>query len=206
MLTTTERNGKNNFLPNALMKLYVKNMVCNRCIKVVGEELEKLGFTVKDIILGEVEIEETLEETDREKISEALEKEGFELIADPKVKIIEDIKTSVIEVIQKYNDVRLEEINFSQYLSDKLGREYSYLSALFSKTEGITIEHFVILQKIEKVKELLKYGELTLSEISYDLGYSSVQHLSRQLKNVTGFTATKLKKNLKNFRKPLDSV
>jgi AraC-like DNA-binding protein len=181
-------------------------MVCNRCIKVVGEELEKLGFTVHDIVLGEVEIAETIEETDRKKISEALEKEGFELIADPKVKIIEDIKTSVIEVIQKYNDVRLEEINFSDYLSRKIGKEYSYLSALFSKTEGITIEHFIILQKIEKVKELLKYGELTLSEISYDLGYSSVQHLSRQLKSVTGFTATELKKNIENLRKPLDSV
>ncbi|NOX16659.1 MAG: helix-turn-helix domain-containing protein [Chlorobi bacterium] len=188
------------------MKLYIKNMVCNRCVKVVGETLEKLGFTVRDIILGEVEIAETPEDAEREKISEALEKEGFELIADPKVKIIEDIKTSVIEIIQRYSDVRLEEMNFSDYLSKKLEKEYSYLSALFSKTEGMTIEHFVILQKIEKVKELLKYGELTLSEIAYDLGYSSVQHLSRQLKNVTGFTATELKKNLKNLRKSLDSV
>ncbi len=181
-------------------------MVCNRCIKVVRDELSKLGYTVNDIILGEVDIDENPDESERKVIGEALEKEGFELIADPKIKIIEDIKTSVIEVIQRYNDVRLEEINFSKYLSDKLNKEYSYLSSLFSKTEGMTIEHFVILQKIEKVKELLKYGELTLSEIAYDLGYSSVQHLSRQLKNVTGFTATELKRNLKNLRKSLDSV
>ncbi len=187
-------------------KLFVKNMVCPRCIKVVGEELHKLGLTVKEIELGEVLVEEDGSQIPYDKVKEALQKEGFELLEDSKGRIIEAIKTEIISLIQKYKDENLEQIVFSQYLSKKLNRDYSQLSTLFSRMEGITIEHFVIKQKIEKAKELLKYGEMTLSEIAYFLGYSSVAHLSRQFKQITGMTASEFKNNLKNLRNSIDKV
>lgn len=187
-------------------KLYIKNMVCPRCIKVVKEELEKLGIEIISIELGEVQIGQNVSTLNLDNVKTVLEKEGFELIEDTKAKLIDSIKTEIISIIQKYKDEDLEKLNFSKYLNDKFNKDYNYMSSLFSKTEGITIEHYIILQKIEKAKELLKYGELTLSEIAYRLGYSSVQHLSRQFKQVTGLTASKFKNNIKNLRKPLDSV
>ncbi|GBD86536.1 DNA-binding transcriptional regulator AraC [bacterium BMS3Abin03] len=186
--------------------LFVKNMVCGRCIRVVREDLENLGVEIKSIILGEVETAKPLTQLPINRISETLQQSGFELIEDNKAKIIEKIKKEIISAIQQYEKVNLEEINFSSYLSDKLNKDYPYLSYLFSKTEGITIEHFVIMQKIEKAKEFLKYGELTLSEIAYWLGYSSVQHLSRQFKNITGFTASQYKSNINSHRKSIDKV
>lgn len=181
-------------------------MVCPRCIKVVREELEKLEFTVKSIILGEVEIEDQNDKLPLELISKVLNENGFELIEDSKAKIIERIKNEIISAIQQYEDIDLETINFSQYLSDLLNKDYHYLSSLFSKTEGITIEHYIILQKIEKTKEFIKYGVLTLSEIAYKLGYSSVQHLSRQFKSSTGMTASEFKNSQNSLRKPIDSI
>lgn len=181
-------------------------MVCPRCIKVVREEIEKLGIKIQSIILGEVEVEQLKEALPLEKISKILKENGFELIEDEKAKIIERIKTEIISVIQKYNEINLETTNFSKFLNEKLSLDYHYISSLFSKTEGITIEHYIILQKIEKAKELLKYGELTLSEISYQLGYSSVQHLSRQFKNSTGMTASQFKNDQTNLRKTLDTI
>ncbi len=186
--------------------LYIKNMVCPRCIKVVQEELEKLGVTVLSIVLGEVETAEPRDELPLQIISEVLKENGFELIEDSKSKVIEQIKNEIISAIQQYEKIDLDGINFSKYLSDRLIKDYNYLSSLFSKTEGITIEHYIILQKTEKAKELLKYGEYTLSEIAYQLGYSSVQHLSRQFKNVTGMTASMFKTNINNLRKPIDSI
>ena len=186
--------------------LYIKNMVCPRCIKVVEEELEKLGIRILSINLGEVETELPKEKLPLQQISKILKENGFELIEDTKVKIIEQIKNEIISAIQQYEKIDLESINFSKYLSDKLIKDYHYLSSLFSKTEGITIEHYIILQKTEKAKELLKYGEFTLSEIAYQLGYSSVQHLSRQFKNVTGMTASQFKNNQNNLRKTIDSI
>jgi AraC-like DNA-binding protein len=186
--------------------LYIKNMVCPRCIKVVREELEKLGITVLSVILGEVETAEPRNKLPLQKISEVLEENGFELIEDSKSKIIENIKNEIISAIQQYKEVDLERVNFPELLSKNSGKDYHYLSSLFSKIEGITIEHYVILQKIEKAKELLKYGELTLSEIAYSLGYSSVQHLSRQFKKATGMTASQFKSNQSNLRKGLDSI
>ena len=191
---------------NLTHTLFVKNMVCPRCIKVVREELEKLGIEIKSIILGEVETKQSKDQLPLDKISGILYNNGFELIEDNRSIIIEQIKTEIISAIQQYEKVELDKINYSTLLSDKLNKDYPYLSSLFSKTEGITIEHFIILQRIEKAKELLKYGELTLSEISYQLGYSSVQHLSRQFKKVTGLTASQFKSNLSNIRKPLDQV
>jgi len=186
--------------------LYIKNMVCPRCIRVVREELEKLGVKIKSIILGEVETKQSKDQLPLDKISGILYNNGFELIEDNRSIIIEQIKTEIISAIQQYEEIELDKINFSTLLSDKLKKDYPYLSSLFSKTEGITIEHFIILQRIEKAKELLKYGELTLSEIAFQLGYSSVQHLSRQFKNVTGLTASQYKDNLTNLRVTIDSI
>lgn len=181
-------------------------MVCPRCIKVVSDELEKLGIAIKSIILGEVETELPKILLPLQQISEVLALNGFELIEDEKSKIIERIKNEIISAIQQYEEFDLEKTNFSKFLSDTINKDYNYLSSLFSKTEGITIEHYIILQKIEKAKEFIKYGQLTLSEISYKLGYSSVQHLSRQFKNITGMTASEFKNNQNNMRKPIDSV
>ena len=186
--------------------LYIKNMVCPRCIKLVQEELEKLGIKILSINLGEVETVQPLEKLPLQQISKMLKENGFELIEDAKVKIIEQIKNEIISAIQQYEKIDLVNINFSKFLSDKLIKDYHYLSSLFSKTEGITIEHYIILQKTEKAKELLKYGEFTLSEIAYQLGYSSVQHLSRQFKNITGMTASQFKNNQNNLRKTIDSI
>ncbi len=186
--------------------IYIKNMVCPRCIKVVREELDKLGVKVLSVILGEVETAEPKEKLPLQKISEVLKENGFELIEDSKTKIIETIKNEIISSIQQYKNIDLESVNFSKVLSSKTEKDYHYLSSLFSKVEGITIEHYIISQKIEKVKELLKYDELTLSEISYSLGYSSVQHLSRQFKNITGMSASQFKNNGDNLRKTIDSI
>jgi len=181
-------------------------MVCPRCIKVVREELENLGYTIKNIKLGEVELSERENEIDLKMIKERLHKEGFELIEDSKSKLVDAVKTEIINVIQKYKEEDLEKIVFSKYLREQLGKDYFTLSSLFSKMEGITIEHFIIMQKIEKAKELLRYGEMTLSEIAYELGYTSVQHLSNQFKKVTGITASQFKKDIDNLRISIDSI
>ena len=187
-------------------KIFIKNMVCPRCIKVVREELEKLGVSIKSVTLGEVETELPVNELPIKEIEKILAENGFELIDDRNSKLIEQIKNSVISVIQKYENEDLNKINFPQFISKKVNKDYNSLSSLFSKNEGITIEHFIILQKIEKVKEYLKYNELTLSEIAYKLGYSSVQHLSRQFKKSTGLTATEFKNDHSIHRKSIDSV
>ena len=166
-------------------------MVCPRCIKVVKEELEKLGLNPIIVNLGVAEIpyEGPLP---MDKIRQALEVNGFEILQDKNSALVEKIKGSIIDLI--YNDkLHYMRENFSYYLSKLLMKEYSSLSNLFSSTEGITIEKYFILQKIERVKELLVYDELTLSEISYKLGYSSVQALSNQFKKVTGLNPSYFK-------------
>ena len=185
--------------------LHIKNMVCNRCIKVVREELTDLGFTIESIELGEVKLNEQLSEKDAGKIRQVLADNGFELIDDKKSWIINRIKTLIIEYIH-HDREKPDFVNISDFLAREIAYDYSYLSNLFSSVEGQTIEHFLILQKIEKVKELLVYDELTLNEISYQLGYSSVQHLSLQFKKVTGLTPSHFKKIKKKKRKPLDQI
>lgn len=183
--------------------LSIKNMVCDRCIRVVKEELEKLHYAVKDIKLGQVSIEAKLS-IDHEAIKTALEQSGFELLEDKKVQLVERIKNLVVELI--HHSEESVKTTYSEYLSAELGKDYSYLSNLFSSVENITIEKYIILQKIEKVKELLVYDELTLSEISYRLGYSSVAHLSSQFKQTTGFTPTAFKQQKSKPRKALDRI
>lgn len=180
-------------------------MVCNRCIKVVKEEFEKLGIKIEEIELGRVSVSKNITNNQLSSITEVLYKNGFELIDDKKSKIIDKIKTLIIEKIHHTKDIA-ESINSSDFISREIGYDYSYLSKLFSSVEGITIEKYIINQKIEKTKELLVYNELSLSEISYQLGYSSVQHLSNQFKKITGLTPSHFK-NLKEYkRKPLDEV
>ena len=185
--------------------LHIKNMVFNRCIRVVNEELTNLGFNVKSVELGEAVIEDQPDEEKMKEIAETLKENGFELIDDRKGQLIDHIKTVIIELIH-YQREKEEHINFSDYISKEAGYDYSYLSNLFSSVEGTTIEKYIIHQKIEKAKELLVYDELTLSEIAWQLGYSSVQHLSRQFKKVTGLTPSHFKQVKENRRKPLDEV
>ncbi len=186
--------------------LLVKNMVCSRCIKVVREELEKLGLEVQSVVLGEVTIKKQLKQLPLDKIKNVLEENGFELIEDKRARLIEQIKLTILQLIRNDKEKHPLDENYSEYIVEKVGYDYHYLSSLFSSIELITIEQFIIHQKIEYAKELLKYGELTLSEIAYKLGYSSVQHLSNQFKKVTGLTASQFKNLTQNLRKPLDMV
>ena len=180
-------------------------MVCARCNRVVAEELQQLGYQVLSVTLGEAEISSPNNAFDLEKIKETLTANGFELLDDRKTQLIEQIKLAIIELVHRQGEADLH-INTSDYLSDKIGLEYSYLSSLFSSHEGITIEKYLILQRIERVKELLVYNELSLKEIAYKLGYSSVAHLSNQFKKVTGLTPSYFKEIKDNKRKTIDKV
>jgi AraC family transcriptional regulator len=187
------------------MNLYVKNMVCDRCILVVRQELDKLNVGYKNIQLGEVELINHPVTEKMDELKNQLQLLGFELLDDKKSTLVEKIKTAIIQLI---HGTEAEELNkkLSVLLSEKLKLDYHYISGLFSSIEGITIEKYVILQRIEKAKELLMYAELTLSEIADKLGYSSVQHLSQQFKKTTGLTPSHFKDLKKNMRIPLDKV
>ncbi|MBP8777189.1 MAG: helix-turn-helix transcriptional regulator [Bacteroidaceae bacterium] len=185
-------------------KLYIKNMVCNRCITVVKAELNKLGIEADSIKLGEIDLHQELEEEQKQKLEELLELQGFSLIDDKRGRLIEQIKNLIIELVHPKNS-RLK-VNLSDYISRTVNHDYNYISNLFSEVEGTTIEKYFIAQKIEKVKELLVYDELSLSEIAFLLNYSSVAHLSAQFKKVTGFTPSYYKQIKENKRKPLDEV
>src|SRR5579883_1877606 len=174
------------------MKIHIKYMVSARCKMAVRDVLKKLNLHFVQVELGEVDIMETLTQAQREEIRTELKKIGLELMDDKKAILIERIKNVIIETIH-YSDEALK-INFSDHLSKTLEYDYTYLSNLFSETAGSTIEHFIIKHKIERVKELLMYDELTLTEIAYRLHYSSVAHLSNQFKHVTGLTPTFFKK------------
>lgn len=179
-------------------------MVCNRCIMVVKSQLEQLGYTPLNVQLGEVELKKTITDAEKDKIQSTLNQFGFELIGDKKSKIIAQIKSTIIHLIHHKNNQL--HINLSDYLVNHLHIDYTYLSSLFSEIEGTTIEKYFITQKIEKVKELLVYDELSLSQIAIQLNYSSVAHLSSQFKKVTGLTPTHFK-NIKEIkRKPIDEI
>ena len=185
--------------------IYIKNMVCQRCIKVIKEELENLDYKVSKIKLGEATVKSS-KKINFELIDEVLNENGFELLDNDQHKLIEKIKIFIIEYIHyQSKDIRTHE-KLSDYISKMTGYSYQYLSNLFSSLENHTIENYIISQRIEKAKELLIYNQLNLSEISYRLGYSSVQHLSSQFKKVTGFTPTKFKKLKNKRRKPIDKV
>jgi AraC-like DNA-binding protein/copper chaperone CopZ len=186
--------------------LYVKNMVCDRCIRVVRDELTKIRLDVRSVSLGEVVVGGAPEELPIERIKSVLDENGFELIEDRRAKTIEQMKLAILRYVRADHDRRDKKIKLSDYLSKELRLDYHFLSTLFSSVENVTIEQYVIRQRIERAKELLKYGELTLSEIAYKLGYSSVQHLSNQFKSITGFTPTKFRSLTGQLRKPIDKV
>ena len=189
---------RDDYNSNSWLKLYIKNMVCIRCKMAVKTELEKLGLHHIMVDLGEVEVMENISKSKLHKLDLALRKSGLELMDDNKNILVERIKTIIIELIH-YSDKQIK-INLSIYLSEKLNHNYTYLSNLFSDVKGSTIEKFYLSQKIEKVKELLVYDELNLTEIAYKLHYSSVAHLSNQFKKMTGLTPSHFK-NLKHKRR-----
>ena len=179
-------------------------MVSIRCKMIVKSELAKISIHHADIQLGEVDVKKDLSAADYAKFNTALKKFGFELLEDKRSKLIEKIKNVIVEMVH-YAD-ELPKTNFSDYLAEKLGLDYTYLSNLFSEVQGITIEHFIIYNKIEKVKELLVYDELTLTQISYKLHYSSVGHLSNQFKKITGLTPSHFKQLKHKRRTGLENV
>ena len=186
------------------MKLYIKNMVCSRCKMVVNSVFESIGINPISVELGEVELKNDIPENLKRQLLKSLQAIGFDLIDDKKSKTIDKIKTLIIDLVQnKSNDLK---INLSNYLSQELHQDYNTLSNLFSEVENTTIEKYFINQKIEKVKELIIYDELSLSEIAYSLNYSSVSHLSNQFKKVTGLTPSHFKQIREDKRKPLDKV
>lgn len=179
-------------------------MVCSRCKMVVKSELEKAGLTPLSIELGEVNIEGEPSPAEIHMLDENLKHMGFEIIDDRKSRIIEQIKNTIISLIH-HNDELLN-VNLSDYLSAKLNLDYGYLSSLFSEVEGGTIEKYFIAQKIEKVKELIMYDELTLSQIANELGYSSVAHLSSQFKKQTGLTPSFYRTVKENKRRNIEDL
>ena len=181
-------------------------MVCNRCIRVVREELEKIGLNVSKVELGIATINLTGEAIQHDIIQNTLQKEGFELIEDHKASIIERIKHLVINEIHHKKAEKPVSQNFSDFLVRKIGYEYSYLSNLFSSVEKTTIEKYIIAQKIERTKALLLNGEVSLSEIAWTLDYSSVAHLSNQFKQVEGVSPSEFKRNNLNTRLSIDAV
>ena len=186
------------------MKLFIKNMVCDRCRMVVRESMEKLGLIPVSVELGEVELKQPLTDAEKLAFKQALQVLGFELIDDKKSRIIEKIKLIILELIRQKDGEMTQ--NLSETLSSRLNHDYNYLSNLFSEVEGTTIEKYFIAQKIELVKELLVYDELSLSEIAFRLNYSSVAYLSSQFKKVTGLTPSHFKNIRSVKRKPLDKV
>jgi AraC-like DNA-binding protein len=186
--------------------LHIKNMVCNRCIKVVGDELRQLGYDVRNVILGEAVVGGEIAKPRYEKIKQMLEQNGFELIEDKRVQIVEEIKRAILNIVHTDQEKSPFGVPASRLIAREVGWNYATLSSLFSSIEGTTIEHYIILQRIERAKELLRYGEMSLSEISYKLGYSSVAHLSNQFKQITGMNASQFKYQLGNLRQPVDKV
>ncbi|SEA43206.1 Helix-turn-helix domain-containing protein [Pedobacter hartonius] len=180
-------------------------MVCDRCILIVRQQLTNLGFDVGNIVLGKVTVSPDPEPLKLQEISAALQVLGFELIDKEKDQLIEQIKTQVIELVH-YSDLSDVQQSLMNLIAAKLNKDYVYLSRLFSDAEGITIEKYIIQQKVEKVKELLEYGELNLNEIAYKMGYSSSAHLSTQFKAVTGMPPSKYKAQDAGDRTPLDQL
>jgi AraC-like DNA-binding protein len=185
------------------MKLYIKNMVSLRCKMLVKEILESLGLHSETVELGIVEITENINAEKRQIVTDKLLEIGLELIEDKKSMLVEKVKVIITEMVHYSNEV--PKMNYSEFISSRAGYDYTYLSNVFSEVKGITIEHYIIAHKIEKVKELLLYDELNITEISYKMDYCSVSHLSTQFKKVTGLTPTFFKKINKN-RMTLDAI
>lgn len=186
------------------MKLYIQNMVSLRCKLLVKSELEKLKLQYNYVELGEVGLRRPIPPTKRGKLKESLHKSGLEIMDDTRTIMIEKIINIIVEMVHYAEEQPKEK--FSVFLERKIGQNYHKLSELFSKTKGVTIEHFIKLHKIERVKELIIYDEINLTEIAFLLHYSSVAHLSAQFKQVTGLTPTSFKKQSKRVRINLEDL
>lgn len=194
--TTPEEADKN--------RIHIKNMVCPRCIMAVRQILDRLEIPYLSVKLGEVCLKQPLKDQQKITLQRELESIGFELLEDQRQQLVEQIKRSIIELVhQENNELK---VNLSDFLVEQCHRDYSFLSKLFPEVCGITIEKYFIHQKIERVKELLAYNELSLSEIALLLNYSSTAHLSAQFKSVTGMTPTQFKQQEGGMRKPLDQI
>jgi AraC-like DNA-binding protein len=186
------------------LKLYIKYMVSARCKMAVKDELKKLGLHFIVVDLGEVEIMENISLTKREDLRAALLSSGLELMDDKRAVLIEKIKNAIIEMVHHTEEII--KINFSDYLAEKLTHDYTYMANLFSEVQGTTIEQFIISHKIERIKELIIYGDLNITEIAWKMNYSSVAHLSNQFKKVTGLTPSHFKKLKVQRRMPLEEI
>ncbi|MCX6236581.1 MAG: helix-turn-helix domain-containing protein [Bacteroidia bacterium] len=186
------------------MKLYIKNMVSNRCKMIVKSELEKLGLHYIIVELGEVEIMENISVVQHNLLNINLNKSGLGLLDEKKSMLIEKIKNTIVNLVH-YSEEQ-PKVNLSDYLSERLNYDYTYLANLFSEKQGTTIEHFFLTHKIERVKEFLVYNEYSLTEISNKMHYSSVAHLSNQFKKMTGLTPSNYKHLRLKRRKPLENV
>ena len=186
------------------MKLYIKYMVSERCKLAVNDVFKKQGLHLTNIKLGEIEILEPVSDDKCVKLKKALQDFGFELIEDKRDILIERIKNTIIEMVH-HSDTSIK-INFSDYLSQNLNHNYTYLANIFSKTQGVSIEQFIISHKIERVKELILYDELNITEIAYKMNYSSVAHLSGQFKKYTGLTPSSFKKLKLRRLEPIEEI
>lgn len=186
------------------MFLYIKYMVSLRCKMIVKQELEKLDLHYLSVELGTVEIKENITITQKEQLQKNLKVYGLELLDNRRNIIIEKIKAVIIEMVHYSEDQ--PKVNYSDYISEKLGYDYTYLANTFSAVKGMTIQRYIIINKIERVKELLMYDELNLTEISYKLHYSSVAHLSNQFKKITGLTPTYFKKMKKKRLRHIEDL
>jgi AraC-like DNA-binding protein len=182
---------------------HIKNMVCSHCAEVLKEKLEEADFSVKDIELGELWLQKAIDEQEYTKLLAIIRNNGFDLINDENSRVVEQIKQLVIQQVRSAEPL---EMNLSNYLSQKLHRDYQQLSRLFSAVEGKSIERYFILQKIERAKELIVYDEKSLAEIAMDLDYSSQQHFSRQFKKETGLSPSHFKEIKENKRKSIDRL
>jgi len=180
-------------------------MVCDRCIKVVTTQLQNLGYGIKSIELGQVELIKG-RQINKNEIKLSLSQEGFELLDDRNSQLINTIKSIIINLVHYNKDGKAAQENYSQILEKEIGKDYSHISSLFSTIEGRTIEKFIIQQKIEKVKELLKYREMTISEIAFELNYSSPQYLSNQFKQITGLRPSQFRDMMETGRNQIDKV
>jgi len=186
------------------MKLYVKYMVSNRCMMAVKEELKKLGLHFILVELGEVEIMEDISPDQREQLTKGLRASGLELMDDKRAILIEKIKNIIVEMVHHSDEII--KVNFSDYLSEKLNHDYTYMANIFSEVQGTTIEHFIISHKVERIKELIVYDELNISEIAWKMNYSSVAHLSNQFKKVTGLSPSHFKQMKDKRRIPIEEI
>lgn len=187
----------------AIQDLFIKNMVCDRCIRAVRQDLEKQGYQVLRIELGKATVEGP--DIDLQTIANALEEQGFELLTDRNTRLVNQLKTLIIELIQSGRIMQLK-TTLSDYLALHMGMDYAHLSHLFSTSENVTIEKYWIFQRVEKAKELLSYRELSIHEIALRLGYSSVAYLTNQFKQITGLTPAAYRNRSSSDRNPLDWI